>query len=120
MAGGAVALSAILIDYLLSQPPVWGRLQSLILVAGLGIVALGFLCSHQGTLARISTNSCLALLSLFGCLSLGEGLLRVTGFDFAAGEARAWSQTPVYYQRPIAPTGEVFFKRPGSAGRNRP
>jgi len=89
-------------------------MQSLALVTGLGIVRIGFVHRHMGIMSRVSTNLCLSLLSLFGCLAVGEVFLRGIGFDFAGEEERAWRQVPIFYRFPMAPSGDIFFKRPGS------
>ena len=114
LAGGGVVLTSFLADRILSQTFFWGLPQSLALVTGLGIIAIGFVPLHMGVIPRVSTNLCLSLLSLFVFFAVGEGFFRVIGYDFAAGEVRAWHKTPIYYRQPIAPTGDVFFKRPGS------
>jgi hypothetical protein len=108
-----VILTSVLADHILARPHQWGLMQSLALVTGLGIVTIGFVHPHMGIISRVSTNLCLSLLSLFVCLAVGEEFFRGIEFDFA-GEERAWRQIPIYYRAPIAPTGDIFFKRPGS------
>ena len=106
-----MVLTSILADYILAQPLDWGLMQGIALVTWLVIVAVGFV-HNIGIISRVSTKLCLSLLSLFVFLSVGEGFFRIIGFDFG-GEVRAWRKIPVFYRMPIAPTGTVFFKRPG-------
>ncbi|NQT94520.1 MAG: hypothetical protein HQ559_17325 [Lentisphaerae bacterium] len=54
-----------------------------------------------------------SLLSVLLSLFLAEVLFRVVGFDFAR-EEQALNRIPPYYRQPTEPTGEVFFRRPGS------
>jgi hypothetical protein len=110
-AGGAVALAAILADYMPGNSPGWGLYQVIVLAAGLVIIALGFV-SSMGVISRASTHICLLLLSLFLFLALCEGVFRTIGFDFAR-QKDAWLRSPLFYRQPIVPTGEVFFRRPG-------
>lgn len=108
-----MVLASVLADHILSQPRVWGLMQSLALVTGLGIVAIGFVHPHIGIIFRVSANICLSLLSLFVFIAVGEVFFRVIGYDFA-GEVSAWLQIPPYYRTPMTPTGNVSFKRFGS------
>lgn len=110
-AGGGVALSAILVDYILGHPLALGAYQLLTLVVGLSIIVLGFVPNSR-LVSGASTKFCLSVLSLFVILALCEGFFRAIGFDFAR-EERAWRDVPIYYRLPIVPTGEVFFRRPG-------
>ena len=110
-AGGLVALTAILADYMLGNSPDWGLLQTLTLAAGLLIMALGFLPDIR-IVHRLSTNICLSLLSVFVILVVCEGFFRAIAFDFA-DEKKVWQKAPPYYRQPIVPTGEVFFRHPG-------
>jgi len=70
-AGGVLVLVSMWADYILGNPSDWGLKEALALVAGLVIIAMGFI-THTGIVSRISTNICLALLSLFVVLALGE------------------------------------------------
>ncbi|WP_089728948.1 hypothetical protein [Candidatus Thiosymbion oneisti] len=108
--GGIVSLTAILI--MLRQIPGWEPVQTLVLAAGSGIIALGFV-PNLGFVSRASTDICLSILSLFTILTLCEGFFRIIEFDFAPSRERAWRKTPTYYRKPTVPTGEVFFRRPG-------
>lgn len=105
-------LVSLLADPILSQPFSWGRIQSLGLAIGLGIVGIGFFHSHRGFLFRLSANLCLSLLSAIVLLSAGELFFRAIGHDFS-GELSAWRRVPPYYRTPTTPTGTVFFRRSG-------
>jgi hypothetical protein len=110
-AGGAVALAALLADSVLGSSPGWGLDQVIVLGAGLVIIVSGFV-SSIGVISRASTRICLLLLSLLFFLALSEVFFRTIGFDFAR-EKEVWLSFPPYYRKPIVPTGEVFFRRPG-------
>lgn len=111
--GSVVVLTAIFADEILDEPRVWGPMQSILLVAGIGIVAFGFVRPYTGMMSSNSTNFCLSLLSVLVLLTISESIFRLIEFDFTGGE-QAWHQIPPYYRQPISPTGEAFFKRPGS------
>lgn len=108
-----MVLTSIFADHILEEPRIWGPLQSLLLVTGIGIVAIGFVHPHMGILSPVSTYFCLSVLGVFVFFAAGEGFFRVSEFDFSGGE-QAWHQIPPYYRQPISPTGGAFFKRPGS------
>lgn len=112
LAGSAVILVSVLADHILSQPRVWGPTQSLALVTGFVIIAIGFLPMPMGIIYRVSNNLSLILLTVFVFTAVAEGFFRLIGYDFAV-EERAWRKTPIYYRKPMAPTGDVFFKRTG-------
>ncbi len=113
LTGGLLVIASVLANYILATPHRWGLMQFLTFILGLGLVIIGFGHRRMGSISRVSTNLCVSLLSLIVFLALGEGFFRGIGFDFA-GEERAWRQVPPFFRLPIAPTGDVFFKRPGS------
>ncbi len=63
-------------------------------------------------MSRPSTRLCLGLLSALVTLALFEGFFRLVDYDFA-DDVEAWWRAPPYFRKPIVPTGEVFFRRPG-------
>lgn len=110
--GGGIAFAAVFVDQFFSQFRVRVILQVLIMVIGLGILAIGFSRIEMALINRVSTNFCLLLLSLFAFIAVAEAVFRSIDYDFAE-EARAWRKIPIYYRQPIMPIGDVFFKRPG-------
>lgn len=112
LAGGLLALAAALADVILAQPHRWGPLQLLVLLAGLGLIAIGLFQQRPGFLSRTSTGLCVSLLGLFLLLGAGEGLVRALRID-CSGERRAWLRIPPFHRQPTVPTGAVFFRRPG-------
>lgn len=44
-----------------------------------------------------------------------EGVFRLIGFDFEAGQKEAYEAYPIFYRQPRKPLGEVFFHRNGPA-----
>jgi hypothetical protein len=90
----------------------WGPGQSLGVVIGFVIIAVGLVAAPKSMISRASMNLSLVLLSVFVVIALGEGFFRLINYDFR-GEEQAWLKTPIYYRQPIAPTGDVFFKRTG-------
>jgi hypothetical protein len=111
LAGSLVILAAIFGDYILGNPPDWGPLQSVGVAVGLLIILTGVLFS-SARIIRISTNLCIAITSLFVCIALAEGFSRLLQYDFEQQE-KAWNAVPIYYRKPIVPTGSVFFRRAG-------
>lgn len=111
-AGGAVVLASLLMDDILAQPRVWGLMQSLLLAAGLILVAIGVAPIDLGLVTQISTRLCFSLLTLLVLLASAEGSFRVIGYDFAR-EEQVWREIPIYYRQPLTPTGDVYFKRSG-------
>lgn len=107
-----MVLVSVLADHILSQPRTWGPGQSLGLVIGFVIIAVGLVAAPKSKISRASMNLSLVLLSVFVVIALGEGFFRLIKYDFR-GEEQAWLKTPIYYRKPIAPTGDVFFKRTG-------
>lgn len=49
------------------------------------------------------------------CLLVAEGAFRLIGFDFEAGQKRAYAAYPPFYRQPRKPLGDVFFHRHGPA-----
>jgi len=110
-AGSVLMLVSVLADYIRGFSFYLGPVQSAILVVGLVIILIGFI-AQTGSVARTSANLCLFILSIIIIFSLLEGFFRLVAFDFAR-EEEAWRKIPPYYRKPILPTGEAFFRRPG-------
>jgi hypothetical protein len=110
-AGGALVAVALLIDAIQGREFRLGRVQGVVLAAGLVLLAAAALRpSHRA--ARWSSNVCLVVLAALASALLGEALSRVVGFDFAR-EQESSRHVPPFYREPRVPTGAVFFRREG-------
>lgn len=109
---GGLSLGGALAVQLAPNPALhWQLLQPVLLGIGLLLLALAAL-PRPKILTRLSFDLCLALLGLAAATTLIEAGARLVGFDFRGLEA-ARRRLPPFYQRPMAPTGEAFFRRPG-------
>ena len=108
--GGVVAFTAVFADPILGLTQSFGPAQFALLVAGLVIIAVGFLPAPSVT--RFTAILCLPLLSLFVLLGIGEIFFRAIAYDFAK-QAKAFREIPPFFRQPTDPIGKVFFKRPG-------
>jgi hypothetical protein len=111
LAGGLLVLLSILVGVILEKPLQLGAQQWVGVLAGMIIMAFGFLpvCA----VSRVTTKLCLSSISLVLLLAAGEGCFRIAGVDFAAKQEQLWQEIPTYYQMPIARQGDAFFKRQG-------
>ena len=111
LSGGSITALAILGDRLLGNPPEWGPAQWVGLAAGLSVVAWGLLV-RRGRLAEVSTALGVGFLVVLGLFALVEVALQAAGHDFAREEEQ-WLAIPTYFQKPVVPTGEAYFRRSG-------
>lgn len=109
---GGLSLGGALAVHLAPNPALhWQLLQPVLLGIGLLLLALAVV-PRPKILTRLSFDLCLALLGLAVAITLIEAGARWLGFDFRGLDA-ARRRLPPFYQKPMVPTGEAFFRRPG-------
>jgi hypothetical protein len=89
----------------------WDVSGRVMLILGcLLLVSVALKPSHS--MARVSRNLCLTLLTLIVALGFLEALGRLVGFDFRGQEA-ATRKLPPFFRSPTVPVPPVFYRRNG-------